>query len=122
MLIRVKPRFMHDESEPARHKYVWAYTVEVENLSETVWTLVTRHWEIIDAAGRKTIVDGEGVIGQQPVIEPGESFRYTSGAPLATPSGVMGGTYDFEGANGSRLTAEIPLFSLDSPYDTARPS
>ena len=122
MLIRVKPRFMHDESEPARHKYVWAYTVEVENLSEPIWTLVTRHWEIIAAAGRKTLVDGEGVIGQQPGIEPGESFRYTSGAPLATPSGVMGGTYDFEGANGARLTAEIPLFSLDSPYDTARPS
>ncbi|MEL6474898.1 MAG: Co2+/Mg2+ efflux protein ApaG [Pseudomonadota bacterium] len=119
--IRVQPRFMHDESEPAKHKFVWAYTVELENGSERAWKLVSRHWEIIDSEGRRQIVDGEGVVGQQPLIEPGGTFKYTSGAPLATPSGMMTGHYDLEADDGALLSAQIPTFSLDSPYDKARP-
>lgn len=120
--VRVKPKFLHDESEPARFKFIWAYTVEVENGTDTSWRLISRHWEIIDADGRTQIVDGEGVIGQQPVIAPGGVFRYTSGAPLSTPSGVMRGRYFLEDDDGASLAADIPLFSLDSPYDGSQPS
>ncbi|MEM9740812.1 MAG: Co2+/Mg2+ efflux protein ApaG [Pseudomonadota bacterium] len=122
IVIRVVPRFLHDESEPAKARFVWAYTVEIVNTSERVWTLTTRHWQIVDAQGRTQFVDGEGVVGQTPRLEPGESFRYTSGAPLAAPSGVMGGAYDFEGEDGAHMTAKVPTFSLDSPYERARPS
>ncbi|MEL6567940.1 MAG: Co2+/Mg2+ efflux protein ApaG [Pseudomonadota bacterium] len=122
IIVRVVPRFLHDESEPAKARYVWAYTVEIENASEQTWTLTTRHWRIVDALGRAQNVDGEGVVGQTPRLEPGESFRYTSGCPLAAPSGIMGGSYDFAGDDGAQLTAQVPTFSLDSPYDQARPS
>ncbi|MEL6663114.1 MAG: Co2+/Mg2+ efflux protein ApaG [Pseudomonadota bacterium] len=122
MRIRVMPRFMHDESEPAKSKFVWAYTVDIENGSDLTWTLTTRHWQIIDAMGRTQTVDGDGVVGQTPRLEPGESFRYTSGCPLTAPSGVMGGSYDFVGDAGEALTAKVPTFSLDSPYDRAKPS
>lgn len=120
--IRVKPRFLHDESRPAAGQYVWQYTVEIENTSAQTWTLTTRHWEIIDSQGRRQIVDGEGVVGQQPRLEPGESFRYTSGAPLAAPSGMMGGNYTMISETGEELAARIPTFSLDSPYEQSRPS
>ncbi len=122
IVIRVKPRFLHDESEPARSRYVWAYAVEIENRSQTVWTLRTRRWHIVDALGREQTIVGEGVVGQQPRISPGESFRYTSGAPLAAPSGFMHGAYELEADDGARLRADIPAFSLDSPYDRAKPS
>lgn len=112
---------MHDESEPARARFMWSYTVDVENESEQTWTIVRRHWRIVDAAGRRQEVDGEGVIGQTPTLEPGERFSYTSGAPLAAPSGIMGGTYDLEGHDGRVLIATIPMFSLDSPYETSLP-
>lgn len=122
LIVRVKPKFLHDESQPAKHKFIWAYTVEVENETDKTWRLISRHWEIIDADGRTQVVDGEGVVGQQPVIEPGDVFRYTSGAPLSTPSGVMRGRYFLKGESGEHLTADIPLFSLDSPYDGSQPS
>ncbi len=120
--IRVRPRFLHDESEPGRSHFMWAYTVEVENGSDRVWTIMRRHWQIVDAAGRLQAVDGDGVIGQTPTLAPGERFSYTSGAPLATPSGIMRGTYDLVGENGEEMVATIPAFSLDSPYDISRPS
>ncbi|MEM1106380.1 MAG: Co2+/Mg2+ efflux protein ApaG [Pseudomonadota bacterium] len=120
--VRVVPRFLHDESEPAKARFMWSYTVEIENLSGQAWTLETRHWQIVDAVGRRQRVDGEGVVGQTPRLEPGACFRYTSGVPLSAPSGVMGGSYDFSGDDGGQMTAQVPTFSLDSPYDQARPS
>lgn len=122
ILIRVTPRFLHDESEPGRSRYVWAYTVDIENKGEKPWQLLRRHWRIIDSAGRVNEVDGEGVIGQTPRLEPGESFNYTSGAPLATPSGVMGGHYVMMDDDGMEMQAVVPTFSLDSPYERSRPS
>ena len=75
--IRVRPKFMHDESEPARARFMWSYTVDVENESEQTWTIVRRHWRIVDAEGRRQEVEGEGVIGQTPTLGPGERFSYT---------------------------------------------
>lgn len=120
--IRVRPRFLHDESEPGRSRFMWAYSVEVENGSDRSWTIARRHWRIVDSAGRLQAVDGDGVVGQTPTLSPGERFSYSSGAPLATPSGMMSGTYDLVGENGEEMVAVIPAFSLDSPYDTSRPS
>ena len=120
--VRVQPRFMHDESKPATGEYVWAYTVEIENGSEQTWQLMRRHWQIVDAEGRRQEVEGEGVVGQQPVLKPGEAFKYTSGCPLSAPSGVMGGSYHMLSDNDENLTVVIPTFSLDSPYDEAKPS
>ena len=120
--VRVQPRFMHDESKPATGEYIWAYTVEIENQSDKTWQVMRRHWKIIDAEGRAQEVEGEGVVGQQPVLKPGEAFKYTSGAPLSAPSGVMGGSYDLESEDAESLTVAIPTFSLDSPYDQAKPS
>jgi ApaG protein len=118
--VRVRPRFMYDESEPAADRFMWAYTVDVENGSDRTWTILRRHWRIFDSAGRLQAVDGEGVIGQTPTLAPGERFSYTSGAPLAAPSGMMCGAYDLVDEKGEELVAIIPLFSLDSPYETVR--
>ena len=121
IIVRVAPRFLPDESDPARHRYVWAYTVEIENRRAAPVTLRTRHWELVDAiAGRQT-VEGPGVVGQEPEIAPGRAFRYTSAAPLAAPSGLMRGHYMFDTSTGS-LRVTIPTFSLDSPHERARPS
>ena len=122
MAVRVPPAFMKEESRPASGRYVWSYTVEIENRSDRTWTLTTRHWDIIDSQGRRQIVDGEGVVGQTPRLEPGERFQYTSGAPLSAPSGMMSGMYTFEGEDGEELIARVPTFSLDSPYERSRPS
>lgn len=120
--VRVQPRFMHDESKPSASEYVWAYTVEIENQSDQPWQVMHRHWRIIDSAGRTQKVDGEGVVGQQPVINPGEAFKYTSGAPLSAPSGVMGGSLDLISEGEEFMTVTIPTFSLDSPYEDSIPS
>jgi ApaG protein len=120
--IRVRPRFMHDESQPGQGRFMWAYTVDVENGSERTWTILRRHWRIVDSAGRLQAVDGDGVIGQTPTLGPGERFSYTSGAPLSAPSGMMSGSYDLVDETGLELVAMIPVFSLDSPYETCRPS
>lgn len=122
IIIRVKPKFLPDESDLGRNRFLWEYNIEIENCSAHVWKLTRRHWRIIAANGHVQTVDGDGVVGQMPVLEPGAVFRYTSGAPLNTPSGIMGGRYEFESEDRSNLTAEIPTFSLDSPYDTSRPS
>ena len=86
------------------------------------WTHTMRHWDIIDSHGRRQLVDGEGVVGQTPTLEPGKSFRYSSGAPLAAPSGMMGGMYTLVGEDGEEMHVRIPTFSLDSPYERSRPS
>lgn len=120
--IRVRTRFLHDEYEPGRNRFMWSYTVDVENESDRTWTITRRHWRIVDMAGRMMAVDGEGVVGQTPTLAPGERFNYSSGTPLATPSGIMSGTYDLIDENGEEMVAVIPTFSLDSPYDKSRPS
>lgn len=122
MKIAVTPKFLDEESAPAKGRFVWAYTIEMENGSDTTWTLTLRHWDIIDSSGRRQTVDGEGVVGQTPRLEPGDTFRYSSGAPLAAPSGMMSGSYTFVSDDGVEFIARVPAFSLDSPYDRVRPS
>jgi ApaG protein len=114
--IVVKPSFLEDQSQPDQGYFVWAYTITIENRSNETVTLKTRHWQITDAKGKVQEVRGEGVVGEQPTLKPGESFEYTSGAPLPTPSGFMAGSYQMETEQGQPINVHIPLFSLDSPY------
>ena len=115
--ISVIPDYLEDESDPDEGRYVWAYTIEIENTGREAVQLLARKWVITDSMGRTEHVQGEGVVGEQPVIEPGESFRYTSGAPLGTPSGFMEGSYEMRRRSGESFAAIIPGFSLDRPTD-----
>jgi len=114
--ITVQPYYLDDQSSPSEEHYVWAYHVKIENVGERTVQLLKRHWQITDAMGRIQEVRGSGVVGEQPVLEPGESFEYTSGTPLAAPSGMMVGTYEMEADSGERFDVDIPPFSLDSPH------
>ncbi|MDP6344684.1 MAG: Co2+/Mg2+ efflux protein ApaG [Alphaproteobacteria bacterium] len=114
--VQVEPQFLDEHSEPAEDHYLWAYTIRIENGGEETVQLLNRHWIITDARGQVEEVRGPGVVGEQPVLEPGESFEYTSGCPLGTPSGVMYGSYEMTGRAGERFDIEIPAFSLDSPF------
>lgn len=118
--ISVNPDYLEDESDPEESRYVWAYTIEIENTGQEPVQLVARKWVITDSLGRTEHVQGLGVIGEQPVIAPGESFRYTSGAPLRTPSGFMTGSYEMRREGGESFAAAIPGFSLDRPTDITR--
>lgn len=120
VVIRVEPEFLEDQSDPADARYVWAYRVEIENRSPEVLQLVSRYWRITDAAGHVNEVHGAGVVGESPILNPGETFSYTSGAPLPTPSGVMMGRYRMMTSSGEAFEARIPAFSLDSPFDQSR--
>lgn len=113
--ITVEPNFLEKESEPAEDRYFWAYTIEIANLGEETVQLRSRFWKITDARGRVEEVRGPGVIGKQPVIKPGEKFRYTSGCPLPTSSGFMVGTYQMQTEDGEMFVVDIPAFSLDMP-------
>jgi ApaG protein len=113
--VSVLPQYLDDRSDPSENYFVWAYTITIENHSDKTVTLRTRHWEIIDGNGQRQDVDGEGVVGKQPTLRPGERFEYTSGCPLATPSGFMAGFYTMESREGEMLEVEVPPFSLDSP-------
>jgi ApaG protein len=114
--IRVTPQFLEEESAPAEGRYLWSYTVDIRNEGRDTVQLRSRHWRITDATGRTQEVEGPGVVGQTPVLTPGASFRYTSGCPLPTPSGIMVGTYQMTSAAGERFNVSIPAFSLDSPH------
>ncbi len=114
--ITVSPTFLAEQSSPSEQHYVWAYHVEIANEGEETVQLMTRCWHITDARGKTRTVQGPGVVGEQPVLRAGESFSYTSGAPLETPSGFMVGTYQMVTAEGEQFDAEIPAFSLDSPF------
>lgn len=109
------PDFLMEQSDPAEGRFVWAYTIEIANLGRERIQLLSRHWIIIDALGRRQEVQGPGVVGEQPVLEPGETFRYQSGCPLSTPSGIMQGSYRMTTASGELFDVETPAFSLDSP-------
>lgn len=120
ILIRVKPEYRADHSEPDQRRFVWAYTVEIENHGEVTVQLLSRHWIIINAIGVTQEVKGEGVVGEHPVLAPGQAFEYTSGTPLDTPSGLMRGSYLMRTMDGERFEVAVPAFSLDSPEEPAR--
>lgn len=115
--VRVRPQFVEDQSSPENDRYLWAYTIEIANRGDRTLQLMTRHWRITDREGHVQEVNGDGVVGQQPVLQPGSAFEYTSGCPLTTPSGMMQGAYRLVDENGETLDVIIPLFALDSPYD-----
>lgn len=114
--VTVKPIYLEDQSSPIDNHFVWAYQVSIENTGRDTVQLLTRHWRITDSLGRVQEVRSAGVVGEQPVLSPGQSFEYTSGTPLATPSGIMEGSYKMEAAGGDRFDVAIPAFSLDSPH------
>jgi len=113
--VNVTPEFIPDRSAPREGQYFWAYTITIANYGGHTVQLKTRHWRITDAQGRIQEVRGAGVVGEEPVIEPGDSFEYTSGVPLPTPSGFMVGSYGMVSATGERFEVDIPAFSLDAP-------
>ncbi|MGH6952770.1 MAG: Co2+/Mg2+ efflux protein ApaG [Alphaproteobacteria bacterium] len=118
--VTVKPFYLEDQSSPDDNHFVWAYQVRIENQGSDTVQLLSRYWRIVDSMGRVQEVRGAGVVGEQPVLQPGEAFEYTSGTPLPTPSGMMSGTYEMESANGERFAIQIPMFSLDTPEQGVR--
>jgi ApaG protein len=118
--VTVRPVFLEEQSSPGEDHFVWAYHVRIENQGRETVQLRTRHWRITDALGRVHEVRGPGVVGEQPVLEPGEAFEYTSGTPLKTPSGIMVGSYQMETDRGETFDVEVPAFSLDSPHQAVR--
>lgn len=113
--VSVKPTYLDSESSPDQGVFVWAYTVRIENKGADTLQLRTRQWIITDGFGRVQEVRGAGVVGEQPVLKPGDSFEYTSGTPLPTPDGIMSGTYSMQGTDGRMVDIDIPAFSLDVP-------
>lgn len=114
--VTVLPIYLEDQSTPEASHFVWAYHVRIENQGTETVQLVSRHWQITDSSGRLQEVRGEGVVGEQPVLRPGEAFEYTSGTPLPTPSGIMVGSYQMRTEDGDAFDIRIPAFSLDSPH------
>ena len=113
--VRVSVSYLPEQSEPRRGRWFWAYHVRLENEGDATVQLLTRHWIITDGRGARHTVEGEGVVGEQPLIEPGQSFDYVSGCPLATPTGAMQGSYRMVGEDGGAFDVEIPRFQLVAP-------
>lgn len=120
--ITAAPAYLPQQSDPAQHHYIWAYTIQIENEGEETVQLMNRTWHITDATGAVQEVHGPGVVGEQPRLEPGDTFQYTSGAALKTPSGLMVGHYEMTTDGGEVFEAAIPAFSLDSPEQMKRPN
>jgi ApaG protein len=121
ILVRVRAFYLDDQSEPDESRYVWAYRVALENHGRDTVQLLRRTWHITDARGRTEHVHGDGVVGEQPVLAPGEAFEYVSGTPLQTPSGFMTGHYHMVvQRSGEAFDVAIPSFSLDSPHADGR--
>ena len=119
--VTVRSFYLEDQSKPDDSHYVWAYRVRIENCGREPVQLMRRTWRITDGRGHTQQVHGAGVIGEQPVLEPGESFEYTSGTPLDTPSGFMVGAYHMVATgSGESFDVAIPAFSLDSPHQDSR--
>lgn len=114
--VRVEPEYVEDQSSPEESYFFWSYTVEISNEGDAPVQLRSRVWRITDAVGHTEEVRGPGVVGQTPMIPPGQTFTYTSGCPLKTPSGIMVGSYQMAGAHGEVFDVAIPPFSLDSPF------
>jgi len=122
VVVRVRPRFLEAQSDPDGGRFVWSYTVEIQNRSSETIQLMARRWRISDDNGLTQEVTGAGVVGEQPVLEPGMAFEYTSAAPLATPAGVMVGWYQMlRVKDRTAFDVAIPAFPLDSPYDKRLP-
>src|ERR1700745_4063953 len=115
IVVSVEPTYLEARSSPDDSQYFWAYRVIIENHGREAVQLLNRHWMISNSRGELTEVKGPGVVGEQPVLKPGERHQYTSGAPLDTPSGMMGGSDQMESETGERFDIEIPTFSLDRP-------
>lgn len=113
--VNVMPVYIDEQSDPAKSLYFWAYRVIITNGSDQTVQLMSRYWHITDGEGKVEEVRGDGVIGLQPVLNPGEDFTYTSGCPLKTPSGIMVGSYTMHDKDGRRFEIDIPAFSLDLP-------
>jgi ApaG protein len=114
--VTVEPNFMPERSSAEHSRYFWSYTIVITNTGDETVQLRTRHWIITDASGKQEEVRGEGVVGEQPVLGPGERFEYTSGVPLSTASGIMTGRYQMVSETGEKFEIEVPTFSLDSPH------
>lgn len=114
--VTVEPAYLEDQSSPDEDHFVWSYHITIRNEGKDHIQLLSRHWQITDANGLMQEVRGEGVVGEQPHLAPGESYEYTSGAPLATPGGIMVGTFEMENNAGQAFLVDVPAFSLDSPY------
>ena len=115
--VSVKPAFVEDQSDPEQGHFLWSYAITIENRGGETVQLMSRYWHITDALGRAQEVHGPGVVGAQPVLEPGQSFKYASGCPLPTPSGAMSGRYQMRSASGEDFEVDIPAFLLESPYE-----
>jgi ApaG protein len=115
VIVRVRPSYLAGQSDPHEGRWVWAYQVEIENRGNQTLQLLARRWIITDASGHVETVRGPGVVGEQPVIAPGDSYSYASGCPLPTPSGTMEGAFTMTDATGRSFEAAIPAFSLDVP-------
>lgn len=115
--VTVTPTFLPDRSSAEKNQYFWAYKIEIVNRGTVTVQLKTRHWRITDALGKLQEVRGPGVVGEEPVLKPGERFEYTSGVPLTTATGTMSGTYQMVTDKGDLFDVEVPAFSLDSPHN-----
>ncbi|MDT3705537.1 MAG: Co2+/Mg2+ efflux protein ApaG [Thiobacillus sp.] len=113
--INVSTTYLAEQSDPSADRYVFAYTITISNVGTVSTQLISRHWIITDAENVVQEVKGLGVVGEQPLLQPGESFEYTSGTALATPVGTMQGTYQMVAEDGNKFDAEIPLFTLAMP-------
>lgn len=113
--VKTRPQYLADQSEPENEQYVFAYTITITNTGEVTAQLISRHWIITDASEQVQEVRGQGVVGNQPVLKPGESFQYTSGCALKTPVGTMKGSYQMVAEDGTQFDADIPEFTLAIP-------
>ncbi|MEZ5690669.1 MAG: Co2+/Mg2+ efflux protein ApaG [Rickettsiales bacterium] len=120
--VTVEPFYLEEQSSPTDQRYVWAYTIAIENTGNEKVRLLNRYWHITDAIGMTQEVRGAGVVGEKPLLSPYDVFQYTSGASLRTPSGIMKGEYEFENERKERFNVVIPVFSLDSPDQMRRPN
>lgn len=118
--VSVAPLFLGGQSAPDDGHFVWAYRVRIENRGTETVRLLSRYWRITDGVGHVQEVRGDGVVGEQPVLRPGQAFEYTSGTPLTTPSGFMAGSYGMQSQSGERFDIQVPAFSLDSPHQSVQ--
>ncbi len=115
VLVEAQPQYIEAQSSPEQNRFVFAYTITITNVGSIAARLLTRHWLITDANGKVQEVNGEGVVGEHPYLNPGDSFRYTSAAMIETPVGVMQGKYQMQADNGESFSAPIPKFTLSIP-------
>lgn len=113
--VSVRARYSAEHSDPGQSQWFFLYTIRIQNEGDETVQLTDRHWYIVDGSGRTEEVQGPGVVGNQPVLEPGQAFEYTSGCPLTTPFGSMSGTYRMQRSNGTVFEAEVGLFELREP-------